>query len=647
MLKKYGFVRVGAVVPEIKVADTEFNSNEIIKQIEIAQNNKIQILCFPELSITGYSCGDLFHQDVLLENSIKALENIIEATSKLNIIIVIGMPIRIENQLFNTAVVIQNGDILGVVPKSYIPNYEEFYEDRWFTSGKDFVQRNIKLLGKEVPFGTDLLFKDKENNEICFAIEICEDLWVVNPPSSNYALNGANIIFNLSASNSVLGKSDYRKDLVKMQSAKTITGYIYVSAGVNESTTDMLFSGQAMVYENGTLLKENREFNFESNMIFIEIDTKRLMNDRQKNISYMHSKDENKTYRNIEINISDDIETLSREYSKTPFVPTDDKKKIKVCNEILNIQSYALAKRIKSIPTKKIIVGISGGLDSCLAFLVAIKAYEILDLDRKDIIAITMPGFGTTDKTLQNAKRLIEEYETTFREIDIKKACEVHFEDINQNKETFDITYENAQARERTQILMDIANKEGGIVLGTGDLSELALGWCTYNGDHMSMYGVNCGIPKTLVKYLIKYIADVESNESIKNILYSILETPISPELLPSNNSEILQLTEKEVGPYLLNDFFLYHFFRYGATPEKILFVAREIFKDEYSEEEIKEKLKQFVKRFFTQQFKRNCVPDGPKVGTVSLSPRGDLRMPSDASYNLWLKNLDNNENVN
>lgn len=647
MLKKYGFVRVGAVVPEIKVADTEFNSNEIIKQIEIAQNNKIQILCFPELSITGYSCGDLFHQEVLLENSIRALENIIEATSKLNIIIVIGMPIRIENQLFNTAVVIQSGDILGVVPKSYIPNYEEFYEDRWFTSGKDFVQRNIKLLGKEVPFGTDLLFKDKENNEICFAIEICEDLWVVNPPSSNYALNGANIIFNLSASNSVLGKSDYRKDLVKMQSAKTISAYIYSSAGVNESTTDMVFSGQAIVYENGTLLKENREFNFESNMIFTEIDTKRLMNDRQKNISYMHSKDENKTYRNIEINISDDIETLSREYSKTPFVPTDDKKKIKVCNEILNIQSYALAKRIKSIPTKKIIVGISGGLDSCLAFLVAIKAYEILGLDRKDIIAITMPGFGTTDKTLQNAKRLIEEYKTSFREIDIKKACEVHFEDINQNKETFDITYENAQARERTQILMDIANKEGGIVLGTGDLSELALGWCTYNGDHMSMYGVNCGIPKTLVKYLIKYIADVESNESIKNILYSILETPISPELLPSNNSEIVQLTEKEVGPYLLNDFFLYHFFRYGATPEKILFIAEETFKDEYSEEEIKEKLKQFVKRFFTQQFKRNCVPDGPKVGTVSLSPRGDLRMPSDASYNLWLKNLDNNENVN
>lgn len=641
MLKKYGFVRVGAVTPELKVADTEFNMKEIIKQIEIAQSNKIQILCFPELSITGYTCGDLFHQDILIDNSIRALENIVEATSKINTIVIIGMPLKIENQLFNTAVVIQNGNILGVIPKTYIPNYEEFYEERWFTSGKEFVQRTIKLLNKEVPFGTDLLFDDKENREICFAVEICEDLWVVNPPSSSYALNGANMIFNLSASNSVLGKSDYRKELVKMQSAKTISAYIYSSAGVNESTTDMVFSGQSMIYESGTLLKENQEFDFESNMIFTDVDTKRLMNDRQKNISYMHSKDENKTYRKIEIKISDDIETLSREYSKTPFVPTNDKKKITICNEILNIQSYALAKRIKSIPAKKIIVGISGGLDSCLAFLVAIKTYEILGLDRKDIIAITMPGFGTSETTLTNAKQLIKQYGTTFKEIDIKKACNVHFEDIEQPKEIFDITYENAQARERMQILMDIANKEGGIVLGTGDLSELALGWCTYNGDHMSMYGINSGIPKTLIKYLIKYIADTNSNEEIKTTLYNILETPISPELLPTDkDNQIAQLTEKEVGPYLLNDFFLYHFFRYGAIPEKILFIAKETFKENYSEEEIKEKLKQFIKRFFTQQFKRNCVPDGPKVGTVSLSPRGDLRMPSDASYNLWITNL-------
>lgn len=641
MLKKYGFVRVGAVTPELKVADTEFNSKEIIRQIEIAESNEIQILCFPELSITGYSCADLFYQDVLIENSIRVLKDILETTKKVNIIVIVGMPLRIENKLFNVAIVMQHGTILGVVPKTYIPNYEEFYEERWFTSGKDILQEKIKLLDNEVPFGTDLLFKDKENEDICFAIEICEDLWVVNPPSSNYALNGANIIFNLSASNNVLGKSEYRRDLIKIQSAKTISAYIYTSAGVNESTTDMVFSGQSMIYENGKLLREGKEFTFESNIIFTDIDTKRLINDRQRNISYMHSKDKNKAYRNIEIKIADNIKSLSREYSKTPFVPTDDKKKIKTCNEILNIQSYALARRLKSIPSQKVVIGISGGLDSCLAFLVAIKAYEILGLDKKGIIAITMPGFGTSNTTLKNAKELIEEYETTFKEIDIKHACEIHFEDIEQPKEKYDITYENAQARERTQILMDIANKEGGIVLGTGDLSELALGWCTYNGDHMSMYGINSGIPKTLIKYLIKYIADTSSNEYIRNTLYNILETPISPELLPSNDSKITQLTEKEVGPYLLNDFFLYHFFRYGATPEKILFITKETFKDEYSEEEIKEKLKQFIKRFFTQQFKRNCVPDGPKVGTVSLSPRGDLRMPSDATYNLWIRNLD------
>lgn len=474
MLKKYGFVRVGAVVPEIKVADTEFNSREIIKQVKIADSNKVQILCFPELSITSYSCNDLFRQDILIENSMKALEKIVEATQNTNVIVLVGLPLRIDNQLFNTAIVIQNGNILGAVPKTYIPNYDEFYEARWFTSGKDFIQRTIKLLDREVPFGTDLLFRDKENESICFAIEICEDLWVVNPPSNNYALNGATMIFNLSASNEILGKSDYRRDLAKMQSAKTISAYIYASAGINESTTDLVFSGQAMIFENGNLLKENEEFNFESNMIFTEVDTKRLVNDRQRNISYMQSKEE-KQYRYVEINICDNIENLSREYSKTPFVPANDKKKIKVCNEILNIQSYALAKRIKSIPTKKIIVGISGGLDSCLAFLIAVKAYEILKLDRNDIIAITMPGFGTTDTTLQNAKKLIAEYGTTFREIDIKRACEIHFEDIEQDKEKFDITYENAQARERTQILMDIANKEGGIVLGTGDLSELAI----------------------------------------------------------------------------------------------------------------------------------------------------------------------------
>lgn len=475
MLKKHGFVRVGCAVPELKVADIDFNTNKIIEQIKKASDSKIQILCFPELSITGYTCNDLFHQDILIEGSLKSLQRIIEQTNGLNIVTILGIPIMIENQLFNTAVVIQNGRILGVIPKTYIPNYDEFYEARWFTSGKNFIQKNINLLNQKVPFGTDIVFRDTENRDICFSIEICEDLWVVNPPSNEYTLNGATMIFNLSASNSLLGKSEYRKDLVKVQSAKTISGYIYTSAGINESTTDLVFSGQAMIYEAGKLLEENEEFDFNSNIIFTEIDIKRLINDRKKDTSYLQSKDKNNEYRNIEISISDDIEELSREYSKTPFVPTNDKKKIITCSEILNIQSYALAKRLKSIPSKKIIVGISGGLDSCLAFLIAIKSYEILGLNKKDIIAITMPGFGTTDRTFQNAKKIIEAYGTTFKEIDIKKSCEIHFEDIGQDKEKFDITYENAQARERTQILMDIANMENGIVLGTGDLSELAL----------------------------------------------------------------------------------------------------------------------------------------------------------------------------
>lgn len=473
MLKKHGFIRVGSNVPELKVADINFNTEEIIKQIEKAEKQKIQILCFPELCITGYTVNDLFYQDILIENSLKALKKIMEQTVDLNIIAIVGLPLSIENQLFNVAAVIQKGEVLGIVPKTYIPNHDEFYESRWFTSGSNFIKRNINLFGKKVAFGTDILFKDRENENICFGIEICEDLWAVNSPSNNHALNGATIIFNLSASNSLLGKSDYRKDLVKIQSAKIIAGYIYTSSGVNESTTDLVFSGQAMIYENGNLLKENEEFQFESNMIFTEIDIKSLIHDRQKYTNYMEAEENSKEYRKVDIRIYDNIESLSRKYTKTPFVPTDDKK-IKVCTEILNIQSYALAKRIRSIPSKKLVIGISGGLDSSLAFLIAIRAYEILNLDKKNILAITMPGFGTTNKTLQNAKTLIEAYGITYQEIDITKACEVHFEDIGQDKNVFDVTYENAQARERTQILMDIANKENGIVLGTGDLSELA-----------------------------------------------------------------------------------------------------------------------------------------------------------------------------
>lgn len=639
MLKEQGFVRVGAVVPKLKVADTEFNCNEIIKQIEVASNNKIQIVVFPELCVTGYTCQDLFEQDTLLEEAEKALNKILDYTNNLDIICIIGMPIKAENQLFNTAVVIQKGKILGIVPKTFIPNYGEFYEKRWFASSKNANKKEIEILDQKVPFGIDLLFKDKENNEICFGIEICEDIWAVEPPSNKLALLGANIIFNLSASNEVIGKKEYRRDLVKMQSAKTISGYVYCSSGVNESTSDVVFSGESMIFENGSCLTNNQRFDFKSNMIFTEIDTKRLANDRRKNISFMGDSVDLE-YREIKINIPDNIEDLTREYSKTPFVPEDKKKISEICEEILNIQSYGLAKRLLHTNINKTIIGISGGLDSTLAFLVIIKAYEILNLPKENIIAITMPGFGTTSRTHNNSMKLINEYGATFREINITKSSLQHFEDIGHDKNIKDVTYENAQARERTKILMDIANKENGLVVGTGDLSELALGWCTYNGDHMSMYAVNASIPKTLVKYIIKWVAD-NSKEECKNIINDILDTPISPELLPPDeNGNIEQKTEEQVGPYILHDFFLYHFLRYGAEPKKIYILACKTFKNDFKKEEIKHWLQVFIKRFFTQQFKRNCMPDGPKVGTVSLSPRGDLRMPSDASYNIWLNNF-------
>lgn len=639
MLKEQGFVRVGAVVPKLKVGDTEFNCNEIIKQIEIANNNNIQIAVFPELCVTGYTCQDLFEQDILLEYVEKALNKIMNYTNNLDIICIIGMPIKAENQLFNTAVVIQKGRILGIVPKTFIPNYSEFYEKRWFASSKNTNKKEIEILGQKVPFGIDLLFKDKANNEICFGIEICEDVWAVEPPSNKLALLGANIIFNLSASNEVIGKKEYRRELVKMQSAKTISGYVYCSSGVNESTSDVVFSGDSMIFENGSCLANNARFDFESNMIFTEIDTKRLSNDRRKNTSFMGNP-VHLEYREIEINIPDNIENLTREYSKTPFVPEDKKKISEICEEILNIQSYGLAKRLLHTNINKTVIGISGGLDSTLAFLVIIKAYEILNLPKENIIAITMPGFGTTSRTHNNSMKLINEYGATFREINITKSSLQHFEDIGHDKNIKDVTYENAQARERTKILMDIANKENGLVIGTGDLSELALGWCTYNGDHMSMYAVNASIPKTLVKYIIKWVAE-NSKQECKNIINDILDTPISPELLPPDEKgNIEQKTEEQVGPYILHDFFLYHFLRYGAEPKKIYILACKTFKQDFKEEEIKHWLQVFIKRFFTQQFKRNCIPDGPKVGTVSLSPRGDLRMPSDASYNIWLNNF-------
>ena len=636
-MNEYGYVKVGASTLELKVSDTIYNVQMIKKQIDEAVNKNIQIISFPELSITGYTCGDLFNQDILIDKAYEGLKDLVDYSKDKMIVIIVGSPIKCENKLYNCAVVINNGKILGIVPKTYIPNYNEFYEMRWFKSSNDLKIKEINLFNEIVPIGVDLIFTSKLDNELKFGVEICEDVWSLYPKSNDYASSGASIIFNLSASNETIGKYDFRKELIKMQSVKTISGYVYSSSGINESSTDLLFSGSSLIYENGKLLSENNRFDFNSNLIYSDIDIKRLVNDRRKNTSFISNTD--KEYRNICFTTSKN-NFISRKYSKYPFVPSNEEKREERCKEIINIQSSALAKRLKHTNIKKCVIGVSGGLDSTLAFLVIKKAFEKLKIDNKNIIAVTMPGFGTTNRTYENALDLIKINNATLKEIDIKKACLVHYSDIDQDINNHDITYENAQARERTKILMDIANKENALVIGTGDLSELALGWCTYNGDHMSMYSVNSSIPKTLVKYLVKYIADTDKKN--KKVLYDILSTPISPELLPADEKgNIKQITEDKIGPYILHDFYLYHFFRYGASPKKIYMLAVNTFENEYSKEEILKWLKVFIKRFFTQQFKRSCMPDGVKVGSISLSPRGDLRMPSDASYNIWIKELE------
>ena len=636
-MNEYGYVKVGASTLELKVSDTIYNVQMIKKQIDEAVNKNIQIISFPELSITGYTCGDLFNQDILIDKSYEGLKDLVDYSKDKMIVIIVGAPIKCENKLYNCAVVINNGKILGIVPKTYIPNYNEFYEMRWFKSSNDLKIKEINLFNEIVPIGVDLIFTSKLDDELKFGVEICEDLWSLYPKSNDYASSGASIIFNLSASNETIGKYDFRKELIKMQSIKTISGYVYSSSGINESSTDLLFSGSSLIYENGKLLSENNRFDFNSNLIYSDIDIKRLVNDRRKNTSFISNTD--KEYRNIYFTTSKN-NLISRKFSKYPFVPSNEDKREERCKEIINIQSSALAKRLKHTNIKKCVIGVSGGLDSTLAFLVIKKAFEKLKIDNKNIIAVTMPGFGTTNRTYENALDLIKINNATLKEIDIKKACLVHYSDIDQDINNHDITYENAQARERTKILMDIANKENALVIGTGDLSELALGWCTYNGDHMSMYSVNSSIPKTLVKYLVKYIADTDKKN--KKVLYDILSTPISPELLPADEKgNIKQITEDKIGPYILHDFYLYHFFRYGASPKKIYMLAVNTFENEYSKEEILKWLKVFIKRFFTQQFKRSCMPDGVKVGSISLSPRGDLRMPSDASYNIWIKELE------
>ena len=632
-MKEYGYIKVGAFVNKLHLGNPKENAKEIIKGLTEGIKKEVAILLTPELSLTGYTCGDMFLQDKLLKESLNALEKIKEATKDKDIIVLVGIPLEIDNELYNCATVLENGKILGIIPKTFIPNYNEFYEARWFSSSKNLKRNKINLLGEEAPVSTNLLFRE---NEICFAVEICEDLWTVNPPSNSHAQAGANIIFNLSSSNEGIGKHEYRKNLVSMQSAKTISAYIYASSGPGESSSDILFGGASMIYENGSLLAENKRFTFENNLITADIDIKKLQNDRLKNKSYMANA-KLEEYLTIPVFLKDS-KKLERVYKEYPFVPSNILERKKRSEEILDIASTALARRLMTLNYPKCVIGMSGGLDSTLAFLIIIRALKKLNRDATDILGITMPGFGTTSRTYDNACNLVKEYGGVLKEISIKEVCLVHLKDIGLDENDRSVAYENAQARERTQILMDVANKENGIVIGTGDLSELALGWCTYNGDHMSMYAVNSSIPKTLVRYLVEYVKEEETGKK-KEILEDILNTPISPELLPPDKlGNMLQKTESTIGPYVLHDFFLYHFLRYGAEPKKLLYIAINTFKDTFTKEEIKKWLKVFLNRFFTQQFKRNCIPDGVKVGSISLSPRGDLRMPSDMDKTIWIE---------
>ena len=630
-MKEYGYIKVGAFVNKLHLGNPKENAKEIIKGLTEGIKKEVAILLTPELSLTGYTCGDMFLQDKLLKESLNTLEEIKETTKDKDIIVLVGIPLEIDNELYNCATVLEKGKILGVIPKTFIPNYNEFYEARWFSSSKNLKRNKINLLGEEVPVSTNLLFRE---NEICFAVEICEDLWTVNPPSNSHAQAGANIIFNLSSSNEGIGKHEYRKNLVSMQSAKTISAYVYASSGPGESSSDILFGGASMIYENGSLLAENKRFTFENNLITADIDVKKLQNDRLKNKSYMANA-KLEEYLTIPVFLRDS-KKLERAYKEYPFVPSNILERKKRSEEILDIASTALARRLMTLNYPKCVIGMSGGLDSTLAFLIIIRALKKLNRDATDILGITMPGFGTTSRTYDNACNLVKEYGGILKEISIKEACLIHLKDIGLDENDRSVAYENAQARERTQILMDVANKENGIVIGTGDLSELALGWCTYNGDHMSMYAVNSSIPKTLVRYLVEYVKEEETGKK-KEILEDILNTPISPELLPPDKlGNMLQKTESTIGPYVLHDFFLYHFLRYGAEPKKLLYIAINTFKDTFTKEEIKKWLKVFLNRFFTQQFKRNCIPDGVKVGSISLSPRGDLRMPSDMDKTIW-----------
>ena len=635
---KYVFVKVASAIPAVKVADCKFNAQQIDTQIAIADGKGVQIIVFPELCITGYSCADLFGQTLLLEEAEIALMQIMNNTRQMDIISIVGMPIAVNSILLNCAVAFQKGKILGVVPKTYLPNHKESAEQRWFSPASVITDSNIRLCGQLVPFGKNLLF---DTPETCFGIELADDLWAPVPPSSSLALRGAEIIFNPSADVESIGKHAYLHSLLAQQSARCLSGYVLSSCGFGESTTDVVFGGNGLIYENGTLLAASERFSLKDQLIISEIDVERLRNDRRANTLFSANlkdfNEETMIHVGSELVNQRDL-ILTRSIDPHPFVPKGDTLNQR-CEEICEMQVMGLAKRLVHTNSKTVVVGISGGLDSTLALLICVRTFDKLNLSRKGIIGITMPGFGTTDRTYNNALNLMSSLGVTMQEISIKDACIQHFKDINHDMTKHDVTYENSQARERTQILMDYANKVNALVIGTGDLSELALGWATYNGDHMSMYGVNGSIPKTLVKYLVSWIAMNGVDYESRNTLLDIVDTPISPELIPADEQgNIKQKTEDLVGPYELHDFFIYHFLRFGFRPSKIFVLAANAFRNEYNEETIKKWLTTFCRRFFQQQFKRSCLPDGPKVGSVGLSPRGDWKMPSDACATLWLK---------
>lgn len=633
---KNGFVKVAAATPDIRVADVEFNTQNIINVMEEAQKNGAKILVFPELCVTGYTCSDLFDHSVLLKASRKALLEIAENTSDKDMLVFVGAPLEVNGKLYNVAAAMNQGEILGFTTKTFLPNYGEFYEMRQFTPGPQTV-REITFEGKKIPFGPQILFQAKGMEELVVAAEICEDVWSPIPPSIQAALEGATVIVNCSASDETIGKDTYRRALISGQSARLISGYIYANAGEGESTTDLVFGGHNIIAENGTILRESSRYVNE--IVYSELDLQRITGERRKNTTFQPLDEE--TLVRVPFTIEETKTFLTRTFPKKPFVPSDEQTRAQRCEEILTIQAMGLKKRLAHTNARTAVVGISGGLDSTLALLVTARAFDMLGRDKKDIIAVTMPCFGTTDRTYQNACEMSKKVGATLIEVPIADAVNVHFRDIGHDPEDHSVTYENCQARERTQVLMDIANKTWGMVIGTGDLSELALGWATYNGDHMSMYGVNASVPKTLVRHLVKYAADDTTDEALKNVLYDVLDTPVSPELLPPKDGDIAQKTEDLVGPYELHDFFLYFMLRFGYEPSKIFRIACMTFDGEYDKETIFKWLETFCRRFFSQQFKRSCLPDGPKVGTVALSPRGDWRMPSDACVAVWMKDLE------